>query len=449
MKLTSNSRFWNHRHPIVFISLVILSILTLAVSASAKNEWIINEDALPFTPLAGAAAYWGVHAEAAYRMEVPENWNGGLVLSAHGYVAATTKTLSVGFPSLRSLLISQGYAWAASSYRANGYVPGTGALDTHRLIGLFSGKVGNPNRVYIIGSSLGGHVTGVAIEQWPNSFDGALTLCGVMGGNDLWDYFQDAYLVAETLAWGYPQVPRPADYPTVGWPLTRAELSESPTLPFPWYLSPEGQLYKGMIKNITGGERPAFNQGFTGTGLINGAFIFGYGSASTYGRDNMETIYRWTSPDSAMTPEEQFFNAVVWRSSGLPQYWRNNGLGTWPGTESVTPPINGTFRIPVVSLHTLGDMFVPFSMEQSFARRAAENGKASLLATRAIRGFSHCDFNSAELVQAWNDLVLWVEYGIPAAGDDVLNPLTVADPNFGCQFSTNSSARAAQGLNCP
>jgi hypothetical protein len=38
-----------------------------------------------FDALSGATAEYGFYDGGAYRMEVPANWNGGLVLFAHGY----------------------------------------------------------------------------------------------------------------------------------------------------------------------------------------------------------------------------------------------------------------------------------------------------------------------------------------------------------------------------
>ena len=99
---------------------------------AAKKPWFIDEDLLPFDPLAGASTQWGVHAGAAYLIEVPDNWNGDLVLYAHGFRGVGPE-LTVDPPRIRAHLIANGYAWASSSYRANGYVPGTGAHDTHRL----------------------------------------------------------------------------------------------------------------------------------------------------------------------------------------------------------------------------------------------------------------------------------------------------------------------------
>jgi len=98
--------------------------------------------------------------------------------------------------------------------------------------------------------------------------------------------------------------------------------------------------------------------------------------------------------------------------------------------------------MPVLSMHTLGDLFVPFSMEQIYARRAAENGNADLLVTRAIRDINHCGFNTLELERGFADLVNWVVNGVKPAGDDILTPATVANPNFGCQFTQGAHALA-------
>jgi len=402
-------------------------------SDAEKPPWFVVEEALPFTGIQGATAMWGVHAGAGYRIEVPRNWNGHLVLYAHGY-RGTVPQLTVSNPPIRAHLITEGYAWAASSYRANGYVPGIGALDTHRLLEKFTDLVGEPDLVYMTGSSMGGHVTGVAIEQWPDEFDGAQPECGVMGDNELFDYFQDAYLVAETLAGHEPAVPTPDDYFTnpAGWPATRAALGPS----FPTLLNAAGEQYKAIIENLTGGNRPTYDEGFRGG--TGGAFIFNFGSATTGGgRTNVDTVYQFDDL-AALTAEEQAFNDEIVRIDGPPQFVHPNGLGIVPGLDASSPRINGDISIPVISTHTLGELFVPFHMEQIYARRVAEHGKSDLLVTRAIRDIGHCSFSLAERIRAFDDLTAWVEdpaHPVPA-GDDVLNRAVVADPAFGCQFTT-------------
>jgi hypothetical protein len=75
-------------------------------------------------------------------------------------------------------------------------------------------------------------------------------------------------------------------------------------------------------------------------------------------------------------------------------------------------------------------------MEQIYARRAVANGNDDLLVVRAIRDTGHCGFTLTEQVQAFADMVTWVDTGVRPGGDDVLNPLAVADPDFGCAFTS-------------
>jgi hypothetical protein len=109
---------------------------------------------------------------------------------------------------------------------------------------------------------------------------------------------------------------------------------------------------------------------------------------------------------------------------------------------AAVPAIAGRLSMPVLSMHTLGDLFVPFSMEQIYARRAAANGDADRLVTRAIRDINHCGFATVEMERAFADLVNWVANGVKPAGDDILTPAAVANPNFGCTFSVPGHAFA-------
>lgn len=366
---------------------------------------------------------------AGYRMEVPDNWNGDLVLYAHGF-RGTGLELTVSNPSIRDHLIAEGYAWAASSYRANGYVPGVGAKDTHALIDEFTDLIANPDQVCITGHSMGGHVTGVAIEQWPNAFDGAVPMCGVMGDSELFDFFQDSYLLAEHFAGNEVQVPTPDDYYSSG---TFFGTLGSLGL-FGPVLSPGGEQYKDAIEQLTGGERPIYDEGFFGG--VGAAFAFFFEVATTGdGRENVDIVYQLDN-DPALSAEEQALNDAIPRIASAPQFRHPNGLGGIPGVEDDSPRISGDFSIPVVSMHTLVELFVPFHMEQIYTERAAAEGNADLLVVRAIRDTNHCGFTTVEQIDAFADMVEWVETGVRPAGDAVLHPVAVADPQFGCAFTS-------------
>jgi fermentation-respiration switch protein FrsA (DUF1100 family) len=106
--------------------------------------------------------------------------------------------------------------------------------------------------------------------------------------------------------------------------------------------------------------------------------------------------------------------------------------------------VQGRPSVPVMSLHDLGDLFVPFSMEQIYAGEVADAGRSELLVQRAIRATGHCEFSAAEAGTAWDDLVAWVERDTRPDGDPVADAAAVADPAFGCRFS-DPAARAAAG----
>ena len=337
--------------------------------------------------------------------------------------------------NIRAHLIAKGYAWAASSYRANGYVPGTGAEDTYDLLKIFKqvvskdAKKGNFKRVYLYGVSMGGHVVGHMIEKWRNSFAGALPVCGVMGDNELFDFFQDMYLLAETLVGNTPIVPTPADYytnPLEGWLVTRPLLGTS----YPSDLTTAGLRFKQLIENLSGGDRPVYDEGFVGPS--GGAFAFNFGSAvAGPGRENFDTVYQLDT-DPALSPEEQQFNNTVIRITASTQDRDRNGIFN---QATSSPALTAKFKIPVLTLHTLGELFVPFHMEQVYARRAMAAGTDDLLVQRAIRGRAHCEFLPAELTTAFDDLVNWVVNDVKPEGDDILDPATVAAPDFGCKFT--------------
>jgi hypothetical protein len=99
----------------------------LTPTACPAPAWAPDDPA--FEALSGARAFFGSYEGGLYRIEIPERWNGELMLSAHGFVSnvgAQGSRLRVGLPAIRQHLIDEGFAWAASSYRCNGYVPGMG-----------------------------------------------------------------------------------------------------------------------------------------------------------------------------------------------------------------------------------------------------------------------------------------------------------------------------------
>lgn len=420
------------------IALSVACLVSFGAAAAQPPQYYVDESKLPFTALQGLPAqqYWGVLNGAGYRMEVPANWNGKLVMWAHGY-RGTGLELTVDNHPLRAFLLQQGYAWAASSYSKNAYDPAQGAKDTHALTSAFIDTFGKPSRIYITGASMGGHVTGVVAEQWPAVYAGAMPICGVLGDYELFDFFLDFNVAAQTLSGQNQLYPYGADYLTVTVPATKAALGPA----FPYALNANGQSLKGLTQLRSGGVRPVFDQGWNFWNGLAGDFLFGLGVGDgTLPRQpgvapqNSDVTYQFDA-DPALSPAENLFNQSVQRITADRQARHRNGLAN-------VPPTTGDLRIPMVSLHTLGDLFVPFQMEIEYAKRVQAKGWSHNLVQRATRDYGHCSFTPVELVQTFSALVGWVEGGVKPAGDNVLDPAVVAQPTYGCTFTDKASPRA-------
>ena len=206
----------------------------------------------------------------------------------------------------------------------------------------------------------------------------AVPMCGVMGDSELFDYFQDIYLVAETLIGNTPAIPSPADYPVVGAAVAKAAMELVPG-GYPVLLNPTGMTFKAVIENLTGGKRPTFHESFAFALGNAGDFIFNVAGTGD-GRENVDTVYQFDD-NPAISGEEMAFNNETIRLIADPQFRRTEGLGSTPGSRAGvdSPPISGDIRVPVISLHTIGELFVPFHMEQIYARRVLQHGQSHLL----------------------------------------------------------------------
>jgi pimeloyl-ACP methyl ester carboxylesterase len=391
--------------------------------------------------MATTSRWSGVLKGAQYHVEVPANWNGKLVMYAHGF-AGNGDVLAVQNPSIRRYLVQNGYAWAASSYSKNYYDVKAGVEDTNGLALEFnkiatanSRTLAAPTRIYITGHSMGGHITGAAIEDEAAQYainkvkyNGAVPMCGVMGDTALFDTFAAMQMAAQTVA-GSPT--NPSDKWADIEPATKAALYTT----FPSVPTTLGLKYKSILKNLTGGERPMFEQGMA----FGGSFPSAYG---TFGSDGTVTgiLNKNILDTNGITyvidgdiPGSADVNAKAQKLTAATDAnrLRFDGL-RW------IPKVNGEFKIPVVSIHTLGDMFVPFNMQQVYQKRVAAKGNSAFLVQRAIRGASHCDFTVAEQVKAFDDMIKWESTGVKPAGDDVVTASVVAATTYGCTHTNNT-----------
>ncbi len=157
-----------------------LALLLAAVPAAAQ------ERVETFT-LKGAHGY----------ILIPADWNGSLFIYARGYSADSRilqpipSDLSIGnFGSRLPMLMQasilpalRGYAVAATTFRSVGWYVKDAVKDVENLRRYFVKRYGKPTHTYLWGHSGGGIITAASIEYLPRTYDGAIPMCGLVGGS--------------------------------------------------------------------------------------------------------------------------------------------------------------------------------------------------------------------------------------------------------------------------
>ena len=385
---------------------------------------ITSRDNPSFQALPGAKAYFGDYVGGMYRFEVPDGWNGALVLVMHGTNFGTTMSFGGGAsnvfaarPELREYFIQHGFAWGASTYKCNGYMPGIGLTDTALLRPLFQEVTGNvPSRHYLVGSSMGGFQTHLAMHEFPTLFDGALAMCAI--NSVTWDFQVAAGAAAE-----YITGLRFTDPATVA----NVQNQMVAITGLPGSLTQKGIQFASVLINISGGPRPFAMEGLAvpfataSTSYqfnMSGGVLAGSTTVGSLTRGNAGWKYS-IAPGLGLTAAE--LDAGVRRVSPNPALWQ-----VFPETR----PLDGMIERPVLTLHTTGDMVVPISNQQALQRAVDAAGRSDLLIQRIIRAPGHCTFSGQEQVQAFADLVTWVVAGVRPEGDNVLGDLSDAGRKF-------------------
>jgi pimeloyl-ACP methyl ester carboxylesterase len=387
-----------------------------------------------------AAEQLGLSNGAEYAMFFPKAWNGRLVLWAHGFVdPAAPIALPDALPAdvapwlveLREALLGAGYAIAYSSYSENGWAVKDGAARTHELRALFMARFGVPTHVYVGGRSLGALITVMLAETRPGDYQGALALCGPLGGGRLetdyianvrvlFDFFFPGVIPGDVLH--VPPMEYSAESPIVkaivsaiiAEPQKAVALAAVDQIELPYrtlselvfsIVRPLGYNIRGTndILARTGGQSPFGNIGtwYTGLGLYDVTLNAGVG--------------RFASKDAAI----RYMN----------DYYRPKG----------------TLTAPLLTLHTTMDPDVPFLHEAALAKIVSMARTSKWLAQQSVTRYGHCNVTPAEVLLTLGRLVNWVEQGAKPASGDVTLQLALESPESALE-TTQATVMTERGF---
>jgi hypothetical protein len=183
---------------------------------------------------------------APYRIVVPANWNGTLLVYGHGYrdkadhpgeVDNRTADIAPNV-ALAGALLGQGFALAGSAYKDNGWAVEEGVQDLKDLTVYFRDNIARPKASIVWAFSMGTVITFESMERFGGIYDGALCACGVgAGATQSWDSAGDLALAYQTVfgmpaSWGTPgDVRDDIDFDTEVQPKLISEVSNPANFP--------------------------------------------------------------------------------------------------------------------------------------------------------------------------------------------------------------------------
>jgi pimeloyl-ACP methyl ester carboxylesterase len=369
-------------------SLGIAAALALAACGGDDGQGPTDEGE---PPVAGCSD--GATGGALTRVCFPADWNGDLILYAHGYVRPDAPLASpdnvIGGTPVEDLVNATGYAYATTSYRANGLVADVAVGDLVELEQMVRRTVRpDPARVYIVGFSEGGLVAALAVEEHPDRYAGVLAGCGPIGDfTRQIDYFNDVRVVFDYFFPGVipGSAGEPPDEARIGWtsihePAVVAALADDPG----------AALELAAVTGIPAGGADPMPLAEAIAGIL---WYNVFGTADAKARlggqpyDNLDKAYQGSSDDVAL-------NAGVARFTADPG--ARSALGRFE--------TGGDPSAPISIIHTTGDPIVPFFHQPLYEDKVLAAGRSALLHRSDVQRFGHCAFTSSEILAAFSAL---------------------------------------------
>lgn len=355
----------------------VLSILLLAATpvlapAAAQTASPVQANTVETGAINGAPFY----------IEVPNQWNKGLVLYAHGYTVAGGQPPAMESPGMRGLIdvfVSRGFAFAASSYSRQGWAVKEAIEDTEALRRYVVSKYGAVSETYITGHSLGGHITMATIERYPDAYQGAMPMCGPLGAavdflnNGLFDMLVTFEAVFPGTI-GSPYQPT-ADVPNK----VKAAIAADPE---------RAARYAQRF-----GRTPAQVAGALPFFQIIAAELKQRAGGEPF--DNQNRIYSGFGDDAAI-------NRTVKRYTAQPAAREYVRLYATP---------TGRIADPMLTIHTTSDALVLGNDVTAYEVPAALAGTSDRFVARFVEATGHCNFTPAQTGRAFDALLAWAREG--------------------------------------
>ena len=378
-------------------------------------------------------------AGAYYWLVVPPNWNGTLVVHAHGGPElGTPRPERATDDATRWAIWSRaGYAYAGSGFRQGGVAVRSAAEDTERVRTLFVEQWGQPKVTVLHGQSWGAGVAARTAEIFtapPNSkpvYDAVLLTSGVLaGGSQSYNFRLDLRVVYQVVCNNHPQSDEAA-YPLwqglpMSNPLTRAELA-------------------ARVDACTGiRQKPAARSAAQQRNLKTILDVIRIPESSLLGHMNWATWHFQDIVFNRLGGRNPFSNSNVRYVGSADDDALNANVmryaadsGALKDFSADTDP-QGRIPVPVITMHGINDAVAFVELESTFRDTMASGGSLQRLVQVFTRDDNHSYSSDAQYVTAMRALLDWVASGNkPTPGSiarQCASAAAIFEAQTGCRF---------------
>ncbi|MDV9042994.1 hypothetical protein [Stenotrophomonas sp. RAC2] len=315
---------------------------------------------------------------APWRLDVPADWNGDLVMLAHGYEpVGVPRTAPMAANDSTAPLLAAGYAVAQSAYASQGWAVADAITDTERLRQQAVGELKHVRHTWMLGFSMGGAVTIGSLERFPQHYTGGVSLCGAnLSGEQI---ATDLLTTLVAFDYFFPK----AD----GLPPAGLASREAAALP-------QGELYQGIANALQRDPSHAAvlarrlqvsPDALAGTISLHALVLHELARRSGgMPVGNIGVVYSGFDDDAA-------FNAGVQRIDAVPAA---------QAQVRSTLAMTGALKRPLVIQFNHNDPTIVPHMQAVYPQMAARAGARPLPRVLPPVGEGHCGFSEAQVVDA-------------------------------------------------
>ena len=326
----------------------------------------------------------GTLDNAAYRIDLPKDWNHRLIVFYHGF-SDHPVIYKDGPPSkVNRQFLAHGYAVIQSGYSVTGWALAKAFPETEALREYFVSRYGAPTQTYVAGQSMGGTLTLMTIEQAPEHYAGALALCGRLNSSD--EARQNSFAMRAAFDYYFPGLLPPIDPVPPGFKRTK-ELRQ--TLDEALKRNPAGAAAMRDLMRLQGNGDLA-NQMLFITYVIQDAQQKAGGNPF----DNRNYLYNGSPDDRALNDGVKRYKADPAATQLFVRYY--------------TP--TGRLSKPMLALNTTYDPTTNPSSIYPYEIAVEATGDTDNFVQQYVHADGHCNFTPQQVWTAFSELTTWVNH---------------------------------------